>query len=127
VAELSVTIPAISSVSAPSISTSYSVRVPSSNSFAISWNSVSNAASYYVTLADSTGTYSESASVTSTSKTFTVSNLSNYRGSTFTAYVYAVGSGNYANSSVTSKQIAKINTLPGYPSVTRQSGTSLTM
>ena len=127
VAELAVTIPAISSVSAPTISTSYSVRTPSSKSFAISWSSVSNAASYYVTLSDSTGAYSESASVTSTSKTFTVSNLSNYRGSTFTAYVYAVGSGNYANSSVTSKQIAKINSLPGYPSVTRQSGTSLTM
>ena len=126
-AEVTVTIPAISSVSAPTISTSYSVRTPSSNSFAISWNSVSNAASYYVTLSDSTGAYSDSASVTSTSKTFTVSNLANYRGSTFTAYVYAVGSGNYANSSVTSKQIAKINTLPGYPSVTRQSGTSLTM
>lgn len=124
---LTVTIPKINSLNAPTISTSYSVRTPSSNSFAISWNSVSNAASYYVTLADSTGTYSESASVTSTSKTFTVSNLSNYRGSTFTAYVYAVGSGSYANSSVTSKQIAKINTLPGYPSVTRQSGTSLTM
>lgn len=127
VAEVSVTIPAISSVSAPTISTSYSVRTPSQNSFAISWGTVSNAASYYVTLVDSSGAYSNSASVTTTSKTFTVDNLANYRGSTFTAYVYAVGSGNYANSSTTSKAIAKINSLPGYPSVTRQSGTSLTM
>lgn len=127
VAEVSVTIPAISSVSAPTISTSYSVRTPNQNSFAISWGAVSNAASYYVTLADSSGAYSNSASVTTTSKTFTVDNLANYRGSTFTAYVYAVGSGNYANSSTTSKAIAKINSLPGYPSVTRQTGDSLTM
>lgn len=123
---LTVSIPKINSLSAPTITTTYSTRIPSQNSFTISWNSVSNAASYYVTLVDSSGAYSDSASVTTTSKTFTVNNLANYRGSTFTAYVYAVGSGNYANSSTTSKAIAKINSLPGYPSVTRQSGTSLT-
>ena len=124
---LTVTIPKINKVDTPTISTSYSVRTPSSNSFTISWNSVDNATSYDVTLSDSTGAYSESASVTSTSKTFTVSNLSNYRGSIFTAYVCAVGSGDYANSNTADKQIAKINTLPGYPSVTRQSTTLLTM
>lgn len=124
---LTVTIPKINKVDTPIISTSYSVRAPSSNSFTISWNSVDNATSYDVTLSDSTGAYSESASVTSTSKTFIVSNLSNYRGSTFTAYVCAVGSGDYANSNTADKQIAKINTLPEYPSVTRQSSALLTM
>lgn len=124
---LAVSIPKINSLSAPTISTSYSIRTPQQNTFAISWSSVSNASGYYVTLADSSGTYSSSESVTGTSKSFTVNNLKDYRGNTFTAYVYAVGSGNYANSSTTSKAIAKINSLPGYPSVTRQSGTSLTM
>lgn len=124
---LAVSIPKINSLSAPTISTSYSVRTPQQNTFAISWSSVSNASGYYVTLADSSGTYSSSESVTGTSKSFTVSNLNDYRGNTFTAYVYAIGSGSYASSSTTSKAIAKINSLPGYPSVTRQSSTSLTM
>lgn len=125
-AELTVTIPAISKVNTPTISTTSSVRVPSQNSFTVSWDAISNASGYYVTLSDSSGSYSESSSVTTTSKTFTVSNLSNYRGSTFTAYVYAIGSGNYANSSTASKVIATINSLPSYPSVTRQTSTSLT-
>lgn len=125
-AELTVTIPAISKVNTPTISTSSSVRVPSQNSFTISWNAVSNASGYYVTLSDSSGTYSESASVNTTSKTFTVSNLANYRGNTFTAYVQALGSGNYADSNTASKTIATINSLPGYPQVTRQTSTSLT-
>lgn len=124
---LAVSIPKINSLSAPTISTSYSIRTPQQNTFAISWSSVSNASGYYVTLADSSGTYSSSESVTGTSKSFTVSNLNDYRGNTFTAYVQAIGSGSYASSSTTSKAIAKINSLPGYPSVTRQSGTSLTM
>lgn len=123
---LAVSIPKINSLSAPTISTSYSIRTPQQNTFAISWSSVSNASGYYVTLADSSGTYSSSESVTGTSKSFTVNNLKDYRGNTFTAYVQAIGSGNYANSSTTNKAIAKINSLPGYPSVTRQSGTSLT-
>lgn len=125
-AELTVTIPAISKVSTPTISTSSSIRIPSQNSFTVSWNTVSNASGYYVTLSDSSGTYSESASVNTTSKTFTVNNLANYRGNTFTAYVQALGSGNYADSSTASKTIATINSLPDYPQVTRQTSTSLT-
>lgn len=125
-AELTITIPAISKVSTPTISTSSSIRIPSQNSFTVSWNTVSNASGYYVTLSDSSGTYSESASVNTTSKTFTVNNLANYRGNTFTAYVQALGSGNYADSSTASKTIATINSLPGYPQVTRQTSTSLT-
>lgn len=123
---LTVTIPAISKVNTPTISTSSSIRIPSQNSFTVSWNSVSNASGYYVTLSDSSGTYSESASVNTTSKTFTVSNLANYRGNTFTAYVQALGSGNYGDSNTASKTIATINSLPGYPQVTRQTSTSLT-
>ena len=74
---LTVSIPKINSLSAPTITTTYSTRIPSQNCFTISWNSVSNAASYYVTLVDSSGAYSNSASVTTTSKTFTVNNLAN--------------------------------------------------
>ena len=126
-ATVTVTIPKISRVSAPTISTTSSIRVPSQNSFTVSWNAVSNASSYYVSVSDSSGaSILSSTSTTSTSKSFTVSNLNNYRGRTFTAYVYAVGSGNYANSTTTSKVIATINSLPEYPTVSRQSSTSLT-
>lgn len=125
-ATLSISIPAITKIDTPIINTNYSVRLPSDNSFTISWNQIANASGYYVTLSDSSGSYNNSASVTSTSKTFIVDNLSNYRGKTFTAYVYAIGSGNYANSSIVSKTIAIINTPPAYPTITSQSSSSLT-
>lgn len=121
---LTITIPSINSMSAPTISTTHKIYAPSTNSFTVSWNSIANASYYNLYVKDNIGNFIlNKTAVYGSSKTFTVSNLSEYRGRIFTAYVQAV-SGNtaVADSSYSSQKIATINSLPGAPSVS-QSGT----
>jgi hypothetical protein len=55
--------------------------------------------------------------INGTTKTFSVANLETYRGRIFTAYVHAIGSGDYVDSETSNKTIAFINSLPEYPNV----------
>ena len=112
---------------APTISTDLGLKAPTSEklSLAFSWNKITNASSYNVYVKDSAGTsILTTQSTTNTSYTLELANSANYRGKGIIAYVCAVGSGKYTNSSYANKSIATINMPPNSPSVT-QNGTAV--
>lgn len=109
-------------LSKPTISTDLGLKAPTSGelSLTFTWKAITNASSYNVQVRDSSGTSILSTqSTTSTSYTLKLTNSVNYRGKGIVAYVRAVGSGKYTNSSYANKTIASINALPNSPSVTQ--------
>lgn len=128
--ERSLTIDAKKVLNTPTISSSNSIKTPK-DSFTINWSNNPGSSHTQQLIVKNDGNTIINTTLTGDKTSYTI-NLNSYevvRGKTVTATIKAISSNTSSidsSSTSSSVTVCKINSLPNYPNVTRQSSTSLT-